>query len=353
MPSAADLPSAATDPTSANGDMYVAGGAIGSTGLKRVDVFDPTQGLWTCIKPMPQSRVGAPAAMVPHMFNEQLAVSGGLYGNTVENSVYYTTTGLNTGDGVPPTVTAAPVPHIVSGVQATTTHVETELIWTRADSATDILADNLQVHTSTGWTDVGTPWATLDPGYVFFENNNYLQYGVHPTDCNNNAAPLTPGPAFSTRLYTEGALHYAGSWPSYALSSAQGGHYRASTQTGAVATYKFTGARDIGWVAVKGPSRGVAYVSINGVRVATINLYAKALQPREVIWHHAYGAFTNGTLTIKVAGTKGHPSVDVDSLYVIARPIGSLGPIKHGLAASHLVALARLTAAPAKRVARP
>jgi hypothetical protein len=152
-------------------------------------------------------------------------------------------------------------------------------------------------------------------------------------------------------VYSESAPHYSGSWPSYVLSSAQGGHYRASTQTGAVASYKFTGARDIGWLAVKGPSRGVAYVAINGVRVATINLYAKTLQPREVVWHHSYGAFTNGTLTIKVVGTKGHPSVDVDALFVIAKPIGTLNSIAH--AVSKATGSARLSAGPARRVARP
>ena len=45
MPSAADLPGAATDPTDADGRIYVAGGAIGQAGLRRVDVYDPAQNL--------------------------------------------------------------------------------------------------------------------------------------------------------------------------------------------------------------------------------------------------------------------------------------------------------------------
>jgi hypothetical protein len=85
--------------------------------------------------------------------------------------------------------------------------------------------------------------------------------------------------------------------------------------------------------------------------VATVDLYAKAMQPREVVWHHSYGSFANGTLTIKVAGTTGHPSVDVDALYVIAKPIGTLNSSAH--AVSKAAGSVRLSAGPARRVARP
>ena len=155
-------------------------------------------------------------------------------------------------------------------------------------------------------------------------------------------------------MYSESALHYTGSWPSYLFSSAQGGRYRASAQTGAVASYKFTGARDIAWLAVKGPGRGVAYVAINGVRVATVNLYSKTVEPREVVWHRSFESFTNGTLTIQVAGTAGHPSVDVDSLFAIAQPIGPLpAATPRALSHSNPGESAAVTAGHAPRVARP
>jgi hypothetical protein len=351
MPTGADLPSAATDPTDADGSIYVAGGAIGTTGLRRVDVYDPVQNLWSCIKPMPQARVGAPTVAVAHgPLTENLAVSGGLNGNIVENTLYYTETGLNTADAVAPAVTAPPVPAIVSGVQATTTRVDTSLRWTRSDSATDILADNLQqsFDGDQTWTDVATPWATLDPGYIYRGNTNRVAYRVSPTDCNNNTAGPVAGPQFGTHLYTESSLHYSGSWTLNTLSTTQGGRFRASVQTGAVASFTFTG-RDIGWVALKGPTRGQAYVSVDGTRLATINLYAKAEQPREVVWHHAWGSFGTHNLAIRVLGTKGHPSVDVDSLFVITKPAGTL----NSGARPHAVAPGRLSAAPANRVARP
>ena len=115
-----------------------------------------------------------------------------------------------------------------------------------------------------------------------------------------------------------------------------------------MASFTFTG-RDIGWVAFTGPTRGQAYVAVDGTRVATINLYAKAVHSRELVWHHAWGSFGTHTVTIKVVGTKGHPSVDVDSLFAITKPTGT---VNTG-ARAHAVGSGRLSAGPAKRVARP
>jgi hypothetical protein len=285
---------------------------------------------------------------------ENLAVVGGLDGRVVENTLYHAPTGLDTTDVTPPQVTSTPVPAIVSGIQGPAKGFEAALSWTQSDQLTDILNDNLQVNSGTGWTATSDPWgAARDPKYFIWNDISHVQYSVAPTDCAGNAAITVVGPQFSTHVYTESTPHFTGSWPGFALSSAQGGHYRASTQTGAVASYKFTGVRDIGWLAVKGPSRGVAYVAINGTRVATVNLYAKTTEAREVVWHKAYGSFTNGTLTIKVVGTKGHPSVDIDSLFVIAKPVATAGAAAHTATATHLADVTHATAGPAKRVARP
>lgn len=353
MPSAADLPGAAADPTDADGSIYVAGGANGSADLRRVDVYDPVLRTWSCIRPMPASRVGAPAVTVLNGSTETLTVTGGLDGNLVENTLYYAPTGLDTSDVTPPVVTSTPVPAIVSGIQGPAKGFQASLSWKQSDQQTDILNDNLDVNGGTGWVATNDPWgAAREPKYFIWNDIAHVQYRVAPTDCGGNAAPTVTGPQFSTHVYSESSLHYAGSWGAEALTSAQGGHYRASSQTGAVASFKFTG-RDIGWLAAKGPTRGQAYVAVDGVRVAVINLYAKSVQARDVVWHKAYGSFGTHTLTIKVVGTKGHPSVDVDSLFVIGQPIGTVHATAHALTASHLAELTDASAGPARRVARP
>ena len=181
MPSAADLPGAATDPADADGRIYVAGGAIGQAGLRRVDVYDPTQNLWSCISRCRRRASAAPQPRSSAIAAEQLIVSGGLTGNVVQDAAYFKPTGLDTSDVTPPVVTSPPAPRIVSGVQAsksgTTTRFETALGWSRSDAQTDILADNLERNTSGGWIAVSTPWATLDPGYIYWASNNHLQYG--------------------------------------------------------------------------------------------------------------------------------------------------------------------------------
>jgi hypothetical protein len=55
------------------------------------------------------------------------------------------------------------------------------------------------------------------------------------------------------------ALTWSGTWSNYQVTGASGGSVRGSTQVGAQA--KFTAStRSVGWVAVRGPTRGQASV---------------------------------------------------------------------------------------------
>ena len=178
----------------------------------------------------------------------------------------------------------------MAGIQGPAKGFQASLAWKQSDQQTDIENDNLDVNGGTGWVHTNHRWGTArDPKYFVWNDIAHVQYRVALMDCNGNAAATVTGPQFSTHVYSESSLHYTGSW-GVVLSSAQGGHYRASSQTGGVASFKFTG-RDIGWLAAKGPTRGQEYVAVDGVRVAVINLYAKSVEAREVVWHKAYGSF--------------------------------------------------------------
>jgi hypothetical protein len=277
-------------------------------------------------------------------------VVGGSNGKMISDSMYFAPAGLDTTDTTPPVVTQPPAPRVPVGVQAGTTTFPVAIRWTGSDAETDILADNLQTSSDGAtWVDVTVPWAVLDPAQFAFGTTGRAQYRVTPTDCGGNADPTpTAGMPFSTHLYSERAINYKGTWSSAASSSAQGGRYRYSTKKGAIAKFRFTG-RDIAWLAAKGPTSGSAIVSINGVRVATVDLHAKTEEPRMVVFQHSFATQATRTLTIKVVGTARHPSVNIDSLFEIGNPIAAAAI--HADAAISREAT-HATAAPPRRVAR-
>jgi hypothetical protein len=80
---------------------------------------------------------------------------------------------------------------------------------------------------------------------------------------------------------------------------------------GAMVQSTFT-ARDIAWIAERGPGHGMAKVYIDGSYVSTIDLDATTDQARRVVFARHYSSV--GTHTIRVVGlaTIGRPVVDVD-----------------------------------------
>ncbi len=76
------------------------------------------------------------------------------------------------------------------------------------------------------------------------------------------------------------------------------------------------------WVAPKGANRGYAYVYLDGVKVATVNLYASSAQYRKVVFvRGGLNPTVSHTLRVYVPGTKptasGGTRVDVDAFVVL------------------------------------
>jgi hypothetical protein len=89
-----------------------------------------------------------------------------------------------------------------------------------------------------------------------------------------------------------------------------------STQQGARATLAFEG-RSVSWMATRGPKRGKARVFVDGVRVATVDLYASSNQYRRVVFSKSWTEAGSHTIEIRVLGTSGRPRVDVDAVVVV------------------------------------
>jgi hypothetical protein len=145
------------------------------------------------------------------------------------------------------------------------------------------------------------------------------QFGVTAFDFAQNSSPEALGDPFSVLVANEtsSGFTYTGSWTRTSLTGARGGFVRQSSTRGARATFSFTG-EDVALVSTKGPNRGKAAIFVDGVNRGTINLYARSLVTRSVVFAmNELGAGPH-TLQVRVLGTKDARSsgkrVDVDAV---------------------------------------
>jgi hypothetical protein len=115
---------------------------------------------------------------------------------------------------------------------------------------------------------------------------------------------------------TSTAIAYSGSWSRVAYTGASGGYLDKSSSSGSRATYSFSGT-SVAWVSTRYTSRGIAEVWLDGVKVATVDLYSSSLQTARLIWASGTIAAGSHTVQIRVTGTKNASSsgvrVDVDA----------------------------------------
>jgi hypothetical protein len=105
---------------------------------------------------------------------------------------------------------------------------------------------------------------------------------------------------------------YTSGWTRSAWQPASDGYVSVSSATGASATFSFTGT-NVAWVATKSSNRGQADVYVDNAYVKTVDLYSAGTTAQFVAYTGSWSQSGSHTLTIKVHGTAGHPSVDVDA----------------------------------------
>jgi hypothetical protein len=106
---------------------------------------------------------------------------------------------------------------------------------------------------------------------------------------------------------------YTGAWTSPAISTASGGHTRASSRPNATATFTFIG-NSVGLVAPLGPTRGLARLYVDGVFLRSIDLHATTTVARRVVFTRNWKVNGSHTLRVVVRGAGSHPRFDVDAI---------------------------------------
>jgi len=218
-----------------------------------------------------------------------------------------------------PTMTA-PDPSLYGNTKLGTSTVRVKETWGACD-ADGISSFKLQRQVSGGsWSTMTLSSATATKIYQSLTKGKVYRYRVRATDKTGLTSTYAYSPSFKAVVSdeTSSLLSYAGAWSIGTYSAYFGGHDRYTKAAGASATYTFTGS-SAAWVSKKSSSRGSAQVYVDGVLVATINLYATTATNRAQVFAFNWG--TNGTHTIRIVNlaTSGHPRIDLDAMVRLVR----------------------------------
>jgi hypothetical protein len=212
---------------------------------------------------------------------------------------------------------SAPTNAMMTSPASTGGSATVSLAWSGTDDRSGI--DHYEVGRSTDGGGYSTIASALDVPAIskVLASGHAYRFRVRPVDVAGNTGTWTYGASFKLTGVSQSntAVRYSGSWVTSTSSAWWGGTARSSFTRGSTVTYRFTG-RSIAWVGLKAATRGKAYVYVNGVLKATVDLYSATTKKQVIVWSANYATSATRTITIKVLGTSGRPRVDIDGFIV-------------------------------------
>jgi hypothetical protein len=218
-------------------------------------------------------------------------------------------------DTTPPVITKAPAPSFVKGHLGATA-VPIKISWAGTDATSGINHYDLEQSVDGGaFSLVASPTAAnatvnLNPGHSY-------KFEVRATDNAGNVSGFTAGAAFTLSAFqeTSSAITYSSGWTKQAVTGAYGGSVKFATVAGKTAKFSFTGSQ-VAWVSTLGANRGSATAKLDSGTATTVSTNGTTTKPAMVVYTKTVAAGAH-SLLLKVAGTAGHPRVDVDAFLVI------------------------------------
>jgi len=197
-----------------------------------------------------------------------------------------------------------------------------------AESGSGVISYELQRSVNgKAWTTMPKASAAARSATLTMPRDRTYQFQVRAVDLAGNVGAWTTGEAFRLTVVqeTSKALTFAaGTWSRAASKWSDDGAARTTRTTGAIARFTFSGTA-LGWVAAVSSLRGAAGVYIDGVSAGTVNTYRSTSAARQVVFSRSWSTSAKRTLEIRVAGTPGHPRVDVDA-FVVFTPVTGVTP---------------------------
>jgi hypothetical protein len=224
---------------------------------------------------------------------------------------------LGSADTTPPVV-VGPSQGITLNSTAEATGISVTINWSATD-ANGIGAYSVASSTNGGaWVTESLPTSTTTSKVFLLAPGSSYQFAVAAKDGAGNWSTWAYGPAFSVANFAENNsfVSYSTGWVRAAWTSAYGGFVTSASATNASASFTFTG-RSVAWVSSKSTNRGVANVYLDGAYVGQWNLYSTTTVARSVVLTGNWATSSTHTLKLVVAGTAGHPTIDVDSFILL------------------------------------
>ena len=253
---------------------------------------------------------GAAGSMIDRNWN-----AGECYNRFIVN--YVCTGGTTTPtDTIAPTTTV-PIQSIYQGGTAAGGNIPVTFGWGASDAS--------GIRSYEVWLSIDGTWysqlAATTAKSVRWGLTPGSSYGLayRATDTAGNTSAWVYGPTFQVLSVQDSnttSIRYAGTWRAYSGTEPLSGTMRYSGTAGSTASMTFTG-RAVSWVATRAVNRGIGYVYIDGTYVGSVDSYASATQWRSVVFARSWASSGTHTITIKVAGTSGRPTIDLDAFAIL------------------------------------
>ena len=213
--------------------------------------------------------------------------------------------------------TGAPRVGLADGTQMGTTKARIRVDWS-SGAAAGATSFQLQGRKNGGaWKSIGLPTAKSTAVSLLRAPGNTFQFRVRAA-AGGSYGPWSSGSPITllARQENHAAISLAG-WTRVSLSSAMGGALSHASSSSARATLSFNGTA-VGWVAQRGPKRGVVDVWIDGAHAGAVDLYAASGQPRRLVFSREWSSAGNHTIELRPRGTAGRPRADLDAFVLLS-----------------------------------
>jgi len=207
-------------------------------------------------------------------------------------------------DMTAPTVVGPAQSFYAQTVATTTTRVR--ISWSGSDgpAGTGIARYELQVSVNGGaFATVALAHATDTSINRTQTDEQSYRYRVRGRDAQGNVGAWVNGPAFKPGRVqnSSSSVVYSGPWATVSNAGALGGSHRFASSLSAASSLTRS-VRDVAIVATKTSTSGSAYVLIDNVVVATINLKASITTYRQVIYTKHFSTLGTHKIEIRPAG---------------------------------------------------
>jgi hypothetical protein len=295
--------------------------------IVRPSTSSPIQAIRVSGSPETEDTTGGPRLVHGKDFHSQARIAagdltspelGGTPGPTVTMYLQWQTqdgtwsTPISVSAGLDTTAPTFAWPTIAFALGVAGKTVPVKLIWTASDTPSGLARFVFDQNDMNG---PGSAIVVLGPTATTITRALRLggryQLSMSAEDMAGNAAWLSRN--FNPTIVAGGSsVTFVKTWSTQSSSNFLGGSTRYATAAGATVAHSFN-ARAISFITTKGPTRGKVEIWIDGVKQATLDLYAASTKYRQIVYQRSWTTVGPHTIKIRVLGTSGRPRVDFDA----------------------------------------